>query len=330
VPRVNASPEGNLIRETADFKLGMPPRFQFKNEDGNHRMALLRYPGGKSKYTDFILPALYKLSGFSLYVEPFVGGGSVALAIAAKHPNIKLVLNDFDQGLAAFWDLIANAPDSEFQSFEDRILNTQPTVAMFEEMLETNASDRVDKAFRTFFLNRTSYGGMGWLPLGGWEQTSKGKIDSRWGSARKVLELRQARGLLCGRTKVLNADFARVIPLAHEKALMFLDPLYYEKGNELYNFTWSDADHVRLRDLLRLAKCNWVLSYDDHVRIRDLYRTLARPFPVKYTLGKKRKKMGELLLFPRLEFPTEINPEVGVEGIGDTLSLWIKGYGPHD
>ena len=76
-------------------------------------MALLRYPGGKSKYTDFILPALYKLSGFSVYVEPFIGGGSVALAMAAKYPDVRMVLNDFDPGIAAFWDLIASAPESE-------------------------------------------------------------------------------------------------------------------------------------------------------------------------------------------------------------------------
>ncbi len=278
-------------------------------------MALLRYPGGKSKYTDFILPALYKLSGFSVYVEPFVGGGSIALAMAAKHPDVKLVLNDFDQGLAAFWDLIANAPESDFQNFEHRILNTQPTVAMFEEMLDSNPLDRLDKAFRTFFLNRASYGGMGWRPLGGWEQTSKEKIDSRWGTARKIRELRQARRLLYGRTKVLNTDFASVIPLAHEKALMFLDPLYYD-----------DADHVRLRDALK-HRTNWVMSYDDHPRIRELYPTLAFHMAVKYSGGKQRKRTNELLLSPRLEFPSEINPEVGM---GDTLRIWIKGFGPND
>jgi DNA adenine methylase len=284
-------------------------------------MALLRYPGGKSKYTDFILPVLYKLSGFSVYVEPFVGGGSVSLAMAAKHPNVKLVLNDFDQGVAAFWDLIANAPESEFQSLEDRILNTQPTVAIFKEMLESNPSDRAGRAFRAFFLNRTSFGGMGWRPLGGWEQTSEGKIDSRWGCAKKILELRQARRLLHGRTKVLNADFASVIPLAHAKALMFLDPQYYEAGNELYNFTWSDADHVRLRDALK-HRTNWVMSYDDHPRIRELYPALAFHMAVKYSGGKRRKKTNELLLSPRLEFPTDPS--------GDTLRIWVEGYGPYD
>ncbi len=285
-------------------------------------MALLRYPGGKSKYTDFILPTLYKLSGFSLYVEPFVGGGSVALAMAAKHPDVKLVLNDFDQGVAAFWDLIANAPESELQSFEDRILNTQPTVTTFKEMLDSNPLDRAGKAFRTFFLNRTSYGGMGWRPLGGKRQKSKDNIDSRWGNARRIIrELREARTLLYGRTKVLNTDFARAIPFAHEKALMFLDPLYYEKGNELYNFTWSDADHVRLRDALK-HKNNWVMSYDDHPRIRELYPTLAFHMAVKYSGGKQRKRTNELLLSPRLEFPSDPS--------GDTLRIWIKGYGPYD
>lgn len=320
MPGVNLLPEGYLIRETAGLMLGMPPQSQFKRTE--YRMALLRYPGGKSRYTHFILPALYKLSGFSLYVEPFVGGGSVTLAMAARHPNVKLVLNDFDPGIAAFWDLIGNAPEPEFESFENRILNTQPTLAMFREMLDSNPAHRADKAFRTFFLNRTSFGGMGWRPLGGWEQTSKDKIDSRWGRAEtKARELREARGLLHGRTQVLNADFASIIPLAHEKALMFLDPQYYEAGNQLYNFTWSDADHVRLHDALR-HKNNWVMSYDDHPRIRELYPTLAFHMAVKYSGGKQRKKTNELLLSPRLEFPSDPS--------GDTLRIWVKGYGPYD
>jgi DNA adenine methylase len=287
-------------------------------------MALLRYPGGKVRYTDFILPTLYRYSGFSTFVEPFVGGGSVALALAARHPGVKLILNDLDTGIAAFWDLIANAPETEFQDLIARILKTRPTVAMFNEMLESKPSDRPDRAFRTFFLNRTSFGGMGWRPLGGRNQTSEGKIDSRWCSAKRVTELHEARRLLHGRTQVLNADFASVIPLAHQKALMFLDPQYYEAGNQLYNFTWTDADHIRLRDALR-GKSNWVMSYDDHPFIRDLYRTLAYLMAVKYSVGRKRKKMHELLLFPRLEFPPEFN-----EGMGDTLRIWIKGYGPND
>jgi DNA adenine methylase len=105
-------------------------------------MALFRYPGGKVKYTNFILPTLYRRSGFSTYVEPFVGGGSVALAMAARHPGVKLILNDLDTGIAAFFDLIANAPETEFQNLQDRIVNTQPTVVMFNDVLKSEPSAR--------------------------------------------------------------------------------------------------------------------------------------------------------------------------------------------
>ena len=292
-------------------------------------MSLFRYPGGKVRYTKFILPTLYRYSGFSTYVEPFVGGGSVALAMANRHPGVKLIINDLDTGIAAFWDLIANAPETEFQNLAHRIENTRPTLAMFNEMLESKPLDRPNRAFRAFVLNRTSFGGMGWRPLGGKNQTSDGKIDSRWGGANRVQELHEARTLQHGRTQVLNADFAKVIPLAHEKALMFLDPPYYEAGNQLYNFTWTDADHIRLRDALR-GKSNWVMSYDDHPFVRDLYKTLAYLMAVKYSVGKKRRQMNELLLFPRLEFPSDLNPDVGVDGVSDMARIWIKGYGPND
>ena len=294
-------------------------------------MALFRYPGGKTRYTDFILPTLYRYSGFSVYVEPFVGGGSVALAMAERYPNIKFILNDLDEGIWAFWDLVANAPDSEFQELADRILHTKPTLEMFYEMLASKPTDRIGRAFRTFFLNRASHMGMGLRPLGGKDQTSEGKIDSRWGKpATKLLELNEARRLLSGRTKVLKEDFATVIPLAAgANTLMFLDPQYYEAGNQLYKFKWTDADHIRLHDAL-VGKSNWVMSYDDHPFIRNLYKVLAYMMSVQYSMGKDRKKMSELLLFPRLEFPTASNPDVGVGGVGDTLRIWVKGFGPND
>src|SRR5205823_5433865 len=181
-----------------------------------------------------------------------------------------------------------------FQTLENRILNTQPTVAMFEEILDSNPSDRAGKAFRTFFLNRTSFGGMGWCPLGGWDQESKEKIDSRWGGAKKIVELREARRLLHGRTQVLNADFASVIPLVHEKALMFADPQYYTAGNQLYNFKWSDADHVRLRDALRFTRCNWVVSYDEPPTHKTAVRDADATLPGEVFSGKDTEKDGRV------------------------------------
>jgi len=290
-------------------------------------VALFRYPGGKTRYSKYILPTLFRLSRFSLYVEPFVGGGSVALAMAKQYPNVKLILNDFDSGIAAFWDLLATGDDVELAALAERVSSTHPTVDLFSEIKNSQPKDKLERAFRSFFLNRTSYGGMGVRPLGGKNQASKDKIHSRWGAENLVCELFEARKLLYGRTEVHNDDFAKVIPIAQAGSIMFLDPPYYKAGNSLYKFAWSDADHVRLRDAVA-GMNNWVMSYDDHQRIRELYKTLATVMPVKYSMGSGRKKMHELLLSTRLEFPTDTNPDVG--GISDTLRIWVEGYGPED
>lgn len=62
-------------------------------------------------------------------LAPFVGGGSVALAMAEHYPTVKLILNDLDQDMAAFWDLVAAAPNSELQKLDDCILRN-PTRAL--------------------------------------------------------------------------------------------------------------------------------------------------------------------------------------------------------
>jgi hypothetical protein len=39
--------------------------------------------------------------------------------MAEKHLDIQLIINDLDSGVAAFWDLIANAPEVEFDGWPD-------------------------------------------------------------------------------------------------------------------------------------------------------------------------------------------------------------------
>jgi len=46
----------------------------------------LRYPGGKSRALKHILPIIPKFDEFR---EPFLGGGSVFLALKQKYPNKK-------------------------------------------------------------------------------------------------------------------------------------------------------------------------------------------------------------------------------------------------
>jgi DNA adenine methylase len=291
-------------------------------------MALFRYPGGKSKFYNRILPYFRLIDSDSCtFIEPFTGGGSVSLAVAKKYPHVKLILNDREPCMYSFWHIVACGTDSEFAELA-KMMEPSPTIDMFNQLRATELSGHLDRAYRAVFFNHTTHGGRFEAgPMGGRKQDGKSKIRDRWNSRRLITEMNEARSLLLGRTTVLNQGFEAVIALSDTQSFIYCDPPYVKKGNGLYVGRWTEADHIRLRDALK-NKNNWALSYDDHPLVRDLYLTLERPITVNYSISKSRKT--ELLLFVRLEFPTDTNRSVGVDGISDTARIWIKGYGPND
>ena len=111
---------------------------------------------------------------------------------------------------------------------------------------------------------------------------------------------------------------------------MFLDPQYYEAGNQLYKFKWTDADHIRLHDALA-GKSNWVMSYDDHPFIRDLYKVLAYLMAMHYSLGTKPKEDERIASIPALGISDCLRSLTLVSAASvPRLRIWIKGYGPND
>ena len=52
----------------------------------------LRYPGGKSRAVKYLLPKFPK--DITEYREPFLGGGSVAIAFTKRYPDVPVWVND--------------------------------------------------------------------------------------------------------------------------------------------------------------------------------------------------------------------------------------------
>jgi DNA adenine methylase len=255
---------------------------------------IFRYPGGKSKLLNQIQPWLKKAT---LYIEPFVGGGSVALAVAQTNPTVKLIVNDLDPNIFSFWKVVASGSDSEFESFIERVERTRPTVSLFLRLKATPGDTAAERAFSGLYVNRCAFGGNARSgPLGGYEQKGKGKIGQRWNTPKLVQAMRSARKMLSGRTTVLNEDFESVISLADEDSFLFLDPPYYKAGNQLYTSVWTDVDHERLADALRRCKCRWSLSYDLHRKIMGLvtgerkgqYPVGGRMVSASYSISKRK------------------------------------------
>ena len=71
-----------------------------ENVLSNRLSPLIKYPGGKEKELNYIIPALP--NRIDNYYEPFVGGGAVYFAIDAK----KYYINDKSDELIALYEMV--------------------------------------------------------------------------------------------------------------------------------------------------------------------------------------------------------------------------------
>ena len=239
--------------------------------------SIFRYPGGKSALVKRFLR--YIPTDVALYVEPFVGGGSVLLNVAASARNysffqnrdLHFSINDSNPDVASFWSVLVGE-DALFHELCIRTATMRPSVDIFHKIQDAKYSLAIDKAFRCLFINRTSFSGiMDSGPIGGAEQKNR-CLDVRWKPPVLLEEMRSARTLLLGRTTVTCCDFSEVLEGVTEDSFVYLDPPYYEKGGQLYGEfgRWTTLDHRRLREQLG-GLPNWLLSYDNNSAVKELY-----------------------------------------------------------
>lgn len=238
-------------------------------------MSFFRYPGGKKKLKNAIFTHFNIDKSIKEYREPFFGGGSIGIEFL-KQNNIKDIwINDFDRAIAYLWQSVIEFPDE----LKSMVRGFIPSVAEFDriksELVAESYTDVVYGGFMKLAIHQISYSGLGLKsggPLGGRKQESEYKIDCRWSPEYICKKIDSIHNLFIDREwKCTSVDFSEMILDTSKKSLIYLDPPYFDKGNDLYYHAFSNEDHERLMNLLKKTKHEWVLSYDDVPEIRSLY-----------------------------------------------------------
>lgn len=235
----------------------------------------LRYPGGKRKLGPFFARLLADQAvSIGSYAEPYAGGAGAGLHLLTEGHVDKLLINDLNPGIAAFWRSILQCTDA----FIERLQAVQVTLdtwhASREIYLNPVGVTDLELGFATFFLNRCNRSGiLSARPIGGLNQTGRWKIDARFN--REDLEGRvKAIGELAGQITVTQKpaiDFLTWISRWAKPVLLYVDPPYLTKGEDLYLSLHSWDDHESLAKKLVGQRHPWVLTYDDDDRLRSLY-----------------------------------------------------------
>ena len=229
----------------------------------------LRYPGGKSRAIKQIFE--HVPAHIEEYREPFVGGGSVFLAMKHLYRSRirRYVINDLNDDLIHFWRAAQSNIDDlacGVQGFKDGYDDGR----RLWRFLHTNGSmpSDLERAVRYFVLNRITFSGV--VDSGGYSQYAFEQrfTQSAIGRLWRLEPLLREVQIDCG-------DYEPLLHEAGENVFIFLDPPYYSatqsrlygKRGELH----TSFDHERFSENMRRCPHKWLITYDDCPKIRDLF-----------------------------------------------------------
>ncbi len=267
--------------------------------------APIRYPGGKSFAVGYIVELLPE--NVSRVISPFLGGGSVEVALA-NELGLKVIAFDIFDILVNFWQVLLDPkrkgemlailwqlkPDKKtYEEVKDALKRHWRFTQYGEGSRESIITDKVLLAAYFYFNYQLSYGPgfLGWpssVYLNG--ETYRGLLDK--------LEKFEAPNL-----EVYQADFRDVLS-RYKDDFMYLDPPYYiGPGSKTFRGIYPMRNfpihhhgfpHETLRDMLKEHKGGFILSYNDCPTIRDYYEEYELFFPKwHYSMGLGETRIGK-------------------------------------
>jgi len=249
-------------------------RFRYTNPSKVRQFSPFRYPGGKT----WLVPSVQQwMEGMSekpdLFLEPFAGGASVGLAVAAAGLAHTVMLVEKDPAVASVWQVIINGSDTALRILLSQIESFTPARENIRETLAGHGGSVVDLAFRSIVRNRCTRGGIMAGRAGLLRSGERGKgVASRWYPDTVIRRIRTVRALaVAGKLTFEEGDGLSAI-WSNPDAVLFVDPPYTASdssaGSRLY--THHKLDHRQLFDLVADRLTPGLMSYDDTTEVRDL------------------------------------------------------------
>ena len=272
----------------------------------------LRYPGGKTKFYDYVRELLRcnNMLG-ETYMEPFAGGAGLALKLLLNDDVKRIIINDYDTAIYSFWHSILYETDAFCELINTTPVTTEEWKKQRDIYMNHNGNISLDVGFSTFFLNRTNVSGVikGGI-IGGLEQQGAYKIDARYNGQNlisKILNIAEKREQIV----LLNQDAKELLQpqqlRRYYKTFINLDPPYVKKGVQLYKNAFTDADHRQLSELISNCNRKWIVTYDICPLVADLYQDFRSSYlDVTYSVRMSKKAQEYIFFSDNLELPDTI------------------------
>ena len=264
----------------------------------------LRYPGGKSRACEKMGSYFPDLRNYEEFREPFLGGGSVAIYITKKYPNIDIWVNDLYEPLVNFWQqLQIFGTDLKDKLVSLKTANNTPELArelflQAKEQINDQSLPSIDRAVAFYIVNKCSFSGLT-------ESSSFSQQASISNFSLRGIEKLPAYSKLIEHWRITNYSYDYLMD-GNKSAFMYLDPPYDIKDN-LYGRKGSmhkGFDHDKFAADCDANDMDQLVSYNSDQLVKDRFTNWnAAEFDLTYTMRsvgeymREQKQRKELLLF---------------------------------
>lgn len=267
----------------------------------NHRAAMIspfRYPGGKTWLVPLVCRWLQSSAQHpNMFTEPFAGGGSIGLNVAAKKLASHVTLVEKDVDIAAVWKTII---DADSATFAEQIATFDLNAESVAKVLAQEPRTVQERAFRTIIRNRVNRSGIMAPGAGMLREGENGNgIGSRWYPQtlkKRILTISDFKNHIT----FIEGDGLQVIEQTKDQpnTAFFIDPPYSvgnkQAGRRLY--AHCDIDHNRLFELAMQIKGDFLMTYSNDEKVMDLIGKHNFDFLAVSMRSSHNGKMTELVI----------------------------------
>lgn len=240
--------------------------------------SLLRYPGGKARFSTFIYNAILA-SGEqpTVFAEPFCGGAATSIHLLESGKIQYIALNDRDPLISSLWKVVFGKSGKSKHDINWLIAAVESAKLSVEEWRNQKIikpNNLREAAWKCLFLNRTSFNGIIYKagPIGGYLQKNR-TIDARFNREKLIKRIKELHLLRDNVLRVDSTNWKQFCSYFKNRndTYLYLDPPYYHKAEHLYGYYFDARAHQILKDYLVNFRNPWMLSYDDANEVRTLY-----------------------------------------------------------
>ena len=243
---------------------------------------IIKWSGGKKD--EIKLFEKYIPDDYQVYIEPFIGGGSVYFYLSPK----KSVIADVHEELICFYKSIKEGNMDEIYKFMKEHPNEPEVYYNVRDKMEIKSD--LDRAKRFYYQRKTCFRGM-------LRYNKQGKFNIPFGRYKTCnyedLKNKNYETLLTN-TDILNTGFEEIFSKYNdEHNFMFLDPPYDSEFTDYGYCKFGKEEHIKLAECFKKTKnkCLMVIGKTDF--IVDLYKDyIVDEYDKKYKFKIHSNRVG--------------------------------------